>query len=152
MLLSEHFLDSLRLTNVFCPSRNENLLLVSHIILCVHSLSWRAWYACFHSAGWLTLAPVPPRVTTASDMTCQQLQSYPNTPYSQKSLIFTSPPDWPPVWSPQPAHQASPCSSPPITDSVTPIYPPLYVAWPMSFRPEAHLSVRLLFFCLVWFR
>lgn len=48
------------LANVFWPSRNENLLLVSRIILCVHSLSWRAWCVCFHSAGWLTLAPVPP--------------------------------------------------------------------------------------------
>lgn len=106
------FLDSLTLTNDFCPSRHENLLLASHTICCVHSLCCRACCLCFHSAGRLTLAPVPPWVTAASDMTCQQLHSYPNTLYSQKSLIFTSPPDWPPVWSPQPAHQASPCSSP----------------------------------------
>lgn len=34
---------------------------------------------CFNSAWWLTLAPVHPWVTTASDMTCQQLHSCPNT-------------------------------------------------------------------------
>lgn len=48
----------------FSFSTNENLLLsLSHISLCVHSLCWRAWCLCFHSAGWLTLAPDPSWVT-----------------------------------------------------------------------------------------
>lgn len=89
---------------------------------------------------------------TASDMTCQQLQSYPNTPHCQKSLILPLPLIGPQSGAPSLHSKPLPAPLQPMVDSVTPLCPPLYVAWPMSFSPGAHLSVRLLFFCLVWFR
>lgn len=136
----------------FVSAERKSSFGFSRIILCVHSLCWRAWCLCFHSVGWLTSAPVPSWVTTASDTTCQQPQSYPNTPYCQKTLILPLPLIG--LQSRAPSLHSKPLPAPlqPITDSLTPIYPPLYVACPMSFSPGAHLSVRLLFFCLVWFR
>lgn len=112
MLPFEHFPYSRRPSNVFCPCRNENLLWsLSHNPLCPLS-RLESLVRVFSQCRTVDFGPSYPCVTTTSDMTCQQLHSYTNTPYSPKKSDCTSPPDWPPVWSPQPAHQASPCSSP----------------------------------------
>lgn len=112
VLPSQHFLDSFSL--FFCLNKDENLFsfLASHIIVvCTVSLL-ESLVPVFSQRRMVDFGPSSSWVTTASDMTCQQLQSYPNTPCSQKKSDFTSPPNWPPVWSPQPAQQAFPCSSP----------------------------------------
>lgn len=96
----------------FSFSTIENLLLsVSHISLRVHSVCWSARCLCFHSAGWLTLAPAPSWVTQLVIWRVSNCSHIQTSQIAKKVWFLPLPPDWTPVWSPQPAQQASPCSS-----------------------------------------
>lgn len=109
----------------FCLNKDENLFsfLVFHIIFCVYSLL-KSLVPVFSQYRMVDFGPSCLLVTTASDMTCQQLQSYPNTPCSQKSQILLLPLIGPQSGAPSLHTKPLPSPPQPITDSVTPIYPP----------------------------
>lgn len=131
------------LANVFCPSRNENLLFVSHIILsagepdvCVFTVQ----------GGWLW-PQSPPWVTMASDMTCQQLQSI-----FRKKSDFTSPPRLAPSLEP-PA--CTPSLSLLLLSQSQPQWHPFthpFMSHSQWVSGQRHTFQSDLFFCLVWFR
>lgn len=68
--------------------------------------------------------------------------------YFQKQCNFLLPLFGPQSGVPSLHTKPLPAPSQPITESVTPIHPPLPITQPMSVRPEAHLSVTLLFLSL----
>lgn len=114
----------------------------------VQTFCCRSWCLCFDRAGRLALALVPCWLTQATHRSCLQLQVLSkNLIFPKKEQLFL-PLIGPLSVAPSQHNKPLPACLQPIREAVTP--PSCRVA--NEFQPGAHLSLTILFFCLVWFR